>query len=85
MDKMGIKCGGKGGMMMAEAIMNNQNLGLKQLKRIHSYLRKNEQFSNSLLNEGCNVIEYNAWGGKEMFDFLESKLKEIDQWLNQIN
>jgi len=82
MDKMGIKCGGKGGMMMAEAIMNNQNLGLKQLKRIHSYLRKNEQFSNSLLNEGCNVIEYNAWGGKEMFDFLESKLKEIDQWLN---
>lgn len=82
MDKMGIKCGGKGGLMMAEAIMNNQNLGLKQLKRIHSYLRKNEQYSNSLLNEGCNVIEYNAWGGKEMFDFLESKLKEIDQWLN---
>ncbi len=81
-DKMGIKCGGKAGLELAQSIVDNQNLGLKQLKRIHSYLKKNENFSNSLLNEGCAVIEYNAWGGKEMFDFLDGKLKDVEQWLN---
>lgn len=81
-DKMGIKCGGNAGIELARAILNGENLAHKQLKRIHSYLKKNEQFSSSLLNEGCAVIEYNAWGGKEMFDFLEVKLKDVEQWLN---
>lgn len=81
-EKMGIKCGGASGIALAQSIIDGHNLGLKQLKRIHSYLKKNEQFSNSLLNEGCQVIEYNAWGGKEMFDFLEVKLKDVEQWLN---
>ena len=81
-EKMGIKCGGKSGLELAQSIVDNQNLPHKQLKRIHSYLKKNENFSNSLLNEGCAVIEYNAWGGKEMFDFLDGKLKDVEQWLN---
>src|SRR5689334_8554911 len=41
-DKMGIKCGGRAGMELAQSIIDGQNLGLKQLKRIHSYLKKNE-------------------------------------------
>jgi len=81
-EKMGIKCGGAAGLEVAQKILNNESLGHKQLKRIHSYLKKNEQFSNALLNEGCAAIDYNAWGGKEMFDFLEVKLKDIDRWLN---
>ncbi len=81
-DKMGIKCGGASGLALAQSIVDNQNLPHKQLKRIYSYLKKNEHFSNSLLNEGCSVIEYNAWGGKEMFDFLDNKLKDVEQWLN---
>lgn len=81
-EKMGIKCGGAAGIEVANKILNNESLGHKQLKRIHSYLKKNEQFSNALLNEGCAAIDYNAWGGKDMFDFLEVKLKDIDTWLN---
>jgi hypothetical protein len=43
-EKMGIKCGGASGLALAQSIIDGQNLGLKQLKRIHSYLKKNEQF-----------------------------------------
>lgn len=84
-DKMGIKCGGKAGIDVANSIVANQNMGLKQLKRIHNYLKKNERFSNSPFNEGCDVILYNRWGGKPMFDFLEVKLKDLEQWLNKTN
>lgn len=84
-DKMGIKCGGKAGIDVANSIVANQNMGLKQLKRIHSYLKKNERFSNSPFNEGCDVILYNRWGGKEMYEFLDSKLKDLEQWLNKTN
>jgi len=81
-EKMGLRCGGKGGREVAEAIVNNQNLGLKNLKRIYSYLKKRPQFANSPYSDGCNVLEYNAWGGRDMEVFLESKLKELDAWLN---
>jgi hypothetical protein len=81
-DKMGILCGGKGGIEVAKAILDNQSMGLKQLKRIYSYLKKNEKFESAPFNEGCDVILYNQWGGKEMKNFLESKLKEIDNWIN---
>lgn len=81
-DKMGIKCGGKGGMEVAQAILDNQSMGLKQLKRIYNYLKKNEKHDNAPFNDGCDVILHNAWGGKEMRAFLESKLKDIETWLN---
>lgn len=81
-DKMGLKCSTGGGRQVSEAIINNSSMGMRQIKRIHSYLKKREQFANSLYNEGCDVIAYHAWGGKEMFDFLDVKLKEFDSWLN---
>lgn len=81
-DKMGIPCGGKAGRQVSEDIMNNVNMGQRQLKRIYSYLKKNEKFSNSAYSEGCGAIQYQAWGGKEMFDFLEVELKRLDAWLN---
>lgn len=81
-DKMGIPCGGKAGRQVSEDIMNNVNMGQRQLKRIYSYLKKNEKFSNSAFSEGCGAIQYQAWGGKEMFDFLEVELKRLDAWLN---
>jgi hypothetical protein len=84
-DKMGIKCGGKAGLTVSNDIIENKNLGLSQLKRIHNYLKKYKQYENSPLNEGCAVIEYNLWGGKEMLAYLETKMEEIDTWLNKTN
>lgn len=81
-EKMGLKCSGAGGRQVSQAIVDNVNMGMRQLKRIHGYLKRNEKFSNSPYNEGCEVISYQAWGGKEMFDFLDSELKKFDAWLN---
>ena len=83
--KMNIKCGSKIGNMLAEAIVNNNNLGLKHLKRIYSYLRRNKELHGRPFNDGCAVLEYNAWGGRAMEDYLEAKLKDVDLWLNTIN
>lgn len=84
-EKMDIKCGGKAGLELSNQILENKNLGLRQLKRVHNYLKKYRQFENSPLNEGCQVIEYNLWGGKAMREFLEAKMEEIDTWLNKTN
>lgn len=81
-DKMGLKCSGAGGRQVSQAIVDNSNMGMRQIKRIYSYLKKRPQFANSPYNEGCEAISYQAWGGKEMFDFLDVKLKELDAWLN---
>lgn len=81
-DKMGLKCSGKAGREVSQMIIDNKSMGLKQIKRIYNYLKKNEIHNNKPFNEGCNVVLYNAWGGKDMTDFLEEKLKDIDLWLN---
>jgi hypothetical protein len=81
-DKMQVKCISRVSRQVSEQIINNQNLGIKQLKRINNYLKKNSQFENSFMNEGCGVIEYNAWGGKHMAKFLESELEKFEKWLN---
>lgn len=83
-DKMGLKCLTKGGRSVSESIMNNKNMGLKQLTRIKNYLKKNVEYKNSP-NDNCEAILYNAWGGKDMEEFLDSKLKDIEQWLNKTN
>lgn len=81
-DKMNIKCISKFGRDVSAAILEDRALPLRQIKRIHSFLKKNDQFKNSPFSEGCSVIMYNAWGGEEMFNFLDSRLKDIDSWLN---
>lgn len=81
-DKMGLKCSSKGAMTMSKMIVDNSSMPLKSLKRISSYLKKNAQYSNSANNEGCHVVEYNLWGGKDMADFLEAKIKDFETWLN---
>ena len=81
-DKMGLPCTGPGSKQLSEEIVNNGNLGLKALKRLHNYLKARPQFENSPYSDGCEAIKYHAWGGKAMESFLESKLKEFDTWLN---
>lgn len=81
-DKMGLTCSGKAGREVSQMILDNKSMGLKQLKRIYGYLKKNEIHNNKPFNEGCNVVLYNAWGGKDMFDFLDEELKRLNAWLN---
>lgn len=80
-DKMGLTCMSRGGRMVADSILNNENMGVRQMKRIYNYLKKRDTLKNSTF-DGCEAMNYHAWGGKEMEVFLENKLKEVDQWLN---
>lgn len=80
-DKMGTGCGTKSGRNVAQMIMDNQSIGQRQLKRIYNYLKKRPEMANGTFDD-CEVVLYNQWGGKEMELFLESKLKELDSWLN---
>ena len=81
-DKMGLKCGGTAGKSVAQMIVDGSPMGFRQLKRIYSYLKKNEHWANRPYQDGCPVILYNQWGGKAMFDYLDGKIKDIDKWLN---
>lgn len=81
-DKMGIKCISGPSRQVSDAIINNNSMGLKQLRRLYNYLNARPQFANSAYKDGCEVIKYAAWGGKEMEFFLEAKLNEFDKWLN---
>jgi hypothetical protein len=80
-DKLGKGCGKRAGRAVAEQIVNNENMGQRQLKRILSYLKKRPELKNSAL-DSCDAILYNQWGGSEMEAFLEEKLKFVDEWLN---
>lgn len=80
-DKMGLKCSGKGPREMAEKIMNNSTMGLRELKRIFSYLKNRPEMENRGF-EDCEALKYHQWGGKAMEKFLESKIANINEWLN---
>jgi hypothetical protein len=80
-EKLGKNCSTKGGRSVAMAIVNNENMGQKQLKRILSYLKKRPELKNSAL-DNCESVLYHQWGGHEMQNFLEEKLKFVEELLN---
>lgn len=81
-NEMGLSCAGKGSMEVSNMIVNGQSIPYKQLKRIHKYLNDRQELANRPNSEGCDVVKYNLWGGKVMYDFLNTKMKEVDSWLN---
>lgn len=81
-EQIGLKCSTKGGLDVSNQILNDSHMGLKQLKRLHSYLKKRNNLKDKPYSDGCDIVQYNAWGGSQMFDFLDTKLNDIDAWLN---
>jgi hypothetical protein len=81
-DKMGLKCSKRAGRAVAEAIVRNESMGQRQLKRIWKYLSARSDFENKGYDD-CDAILYHQWGGKEMEKFLERELERIDKWLNK--
>lgn len=80
-EKRALKCSKPGGRSVADMIVNNQSMSLRQVKRVYNYLKKRPELENGSF-DNCEVILYNQWGGKEMEKFLEAKLNEVDAWLN---
>lgn len=71
----------RGGKELAEKILNNLPMGQKELKRIFKYLNKRPELENTGFDD-CDSLLYHQWGGKEMENFIKSKLEDIDKWLN---
>jgi hypothetical protein len=49
------------------------------LKRIYSYLSRAEAYYDPAKPEACGTISYLLWGGKSMKNWVESKLKGLDE------
>lgn len=80
-EKRGLNCSTRGCREVALQILNNQSMGLNQMKRIYRYIKKRPELANETW-DNCDTIRYNQWGGKEMEKFLESKINDINAWLN---
>lgn len=80
-DKMQLKCTGKGGMELSQRIVDNVSMGQKEMNRIYKYLKKRLHLKDEP-NDNCDVVAFNLWGGAEMHDFLEQELNRLKAWLN---
>jgi hypothetical protein len=81
-DETGAECIKQGPRQMAEAFLNFNSHKMKDIRRVYNFLKKNEEHKDKPFNEGCEVVQYNAWGGKEMQNFLDGKIKDFEAWLN---
>jgi hypothetical protein len=76
-DKMGTRCVGKAGEVISNAILDGKPLGPKEIRRLSRFLSKNALHSAKPWPESCEAVAYYAWGGPEMMDWANDKVKEL--------
>lgn len=81
-DDSGSGCIKKGPRQLIENLLEFKSVKLKDLKRVHNFLKRNEIHKDKPYNEGCEVVQYNSFGGHSMQLFLDEKMKDIEAWLN---
>jgi hypothetical protein len=77
--KVNNKCATQVGKIRARQLVAKENFTLSTLKRIHSYLSRAETYYDAGNNEACGTISYLLWGGLSMKNWVESKLKGLDE------
>lgn len=78
-EKVNNKCATQVGKVRAKQLARKENFTLSTLKRIYSYLSRAETYYDAGNNEACGTISYLLWGGKSMKNWVESKLKGLDE------
>ena len=73
------KCATQVGKVRAQQLARKEKFTLPTLKRIYSYLSRAEAYYDASKPEACGTISYLLWGGKSMKNWVESKLKGLDQ------
>lgn len=81
-EQSGKSCSGKWGEEISNRILKNENMGLKEMKRLRNYLKTNESYTAVMYSDNCEALKYHQLGGKDMFDFLETEINRVEQWLN---
>jgi hypothetical protein len=77
--ELGNKCATQVGKVRAQQLVSRENFTLSTLKRIYSYLSRAEAYYDASKPEACGTISYLLWGGKSMKNWVESKLKGLDE------
>ena len=73
------KCATQVGKVRAQQLVRGEKFTLSTLKRIYSYLSRASAYYDPGNNEACGTISYLLWGGKSMKNWVESKLKGLDE------
>lgn len=71
-------CGEQTGKIRANQIANRENLTRDVIAKISAF-RRHQQNSERPLGDGCGRLMWLAWGGEEMINWAERKLKQIDK------
>lgn len=71
-------CGEQTGKIRANQIANRENLTRDVIAKISGF-RRHQQNSERPLGDGCGRLMWLAWGGEEMINWAERKLKQIDK------
>lgn len=77
--ELGNKCATQVGKVRAQQLARKEKFTVPTLKRIYSYLSRAEAYYEASKPEACGTISYLLWGGKSMKNWVESKLKGLDQ------
>ena len=77
--ELGNKCATQVGKVRAQQLARKEKFTLPTLKRIYSYLSRAESYYDPSKPEACGTISYLLWGGKSMKNWVESKLKGLDE------
>ena len=77
--ELGNKCATQVGKVRAQQLAKKEKFTVPTLKRIYSYLSRAEAYYDPAKPEACGTISYLLWGGKSMKNWVESKLKGLDQ------
>jgi hypothetical protein len=78
-EELGNKCATQVGKVRARQLAKKEKFTLPTLKRIYSYLSRAEAYYDPAKPEACGTISYLLWGGKSMKNWVESKLKGLDE------
>ena len=77
--ELGNKCATQVGKVRAQQLVRKEKFTLPTLKRIYSYLSRAEEYYDTSNPDACGTISYLLWGGKSMKNWVESKLKGLDE------
>ena len=78
-EELGNKCATQVGKVRGQQLARKEKFTLPTLKRIYSYLSRAEAYYDPAKPEACGTISYLLWGGKSMKNWVESKLKGLDE------
>lgn len=80
--ELGNKCATQVGKVRAQQLARKEKFTVPTLKRIYSYLSRAEAYYDPAKPEACGTISYLLWGGKSMKNWVESKLRGLEELEN---